>query len=206
MTTRAEGTAATRARILDAVLALITEGGVHDTSMEAIASRAGVTRVTLYRTFGSKQALLEGFVLQALADARLDRVDAAHVHPDVRTAVRQVLRANCQMFTHLGGAMPFALELARSDADMRALIDATYHGRRHRAMEVLAARVVTEGAAAPGWTKARIADSLLVLSSHEAYQTLVEHRGRSIDRAADHLYRLAGAFLAEGGYAEGPGR
>ena len=39
--THAEGTAATRARILDAVLAVITDGTVHDASMEAIAERAG---------------------------------------------------------------------------------------------------------------------------------------------------------------------
>jgi AcrR family transcriptional regulator len=197
MTTRAEGVAATRDRILDAVLAVITEGRVHDASMEAIAKRAGVTRVTLYRTFGSKQALLEGFVLHTLAQARLDLVDAAHAEPDVRTAVRQVLLTNCRMFASLGGAMPFALELARSDRDMRAFIDATYHGRRHRAMETLAARILAEGASAPGWTKARIADGLLVLSSYEAFQTLAHHRGRSVDRAAADLYRLARAFLAD---------
>ncbi len=197
MTTRAARTAATRARILEAVRALHSEGGFHDASMEAVAARAGVTRVTLYRTFGSKQALLEGLAWDLLAQARLDKVDAAHAHPDVRTAVRQVLRANCQMFAHLAEAMPLALELARSDADMRRFIDATYHGRRHRAMEALAARIVNEGAAAPGWTKNRIADALLVLSSHEAFQTLAERRGHSVVRAADLLERLAGAFLAD---------
>ena len=197
MSTRADRAVATRVRILDAVRALLSDGGFHDTSMEAIAARAGVTRVTLYRTFGSRQALLEGLAWDALAQARLDRVDAAHAHPDVRTAVHQVLRANCQMFAHLAGAMPLALELARFDADMRALIDATYHGRRHRAMEVLAARVVNEGAASPGWSKNRVADALLILSSHDAFQTLGEHRGYSVARAAAFLYRLAGAFLAE---------
>jgi hypothetical protein len=79
---------------------------------------------------------------------------------------------------------------------MRAFIEATYHGRRHRAMEALAARVVAEGAAAPRWTRVRIADALLVLSSHESYTTLVEHRGRSVDEAAGDLVRLARAFLA----------
>jgi len=196
VSTRADRAAATRARILEAVRALLSEGAFHDTSMEVIAARSGVTRVTLYRTFGSKQALLEGLAWDALAHARLDRVDAAHAHPDARTAVRRVLRANCQMFADLAEAMPLALELARFDADMRAIINATYHGRRHRAMEVLAARVVNEGAAAPGWTKKRIADALLVLSSHEAFETLVEQRGHPVDKAADSLYRLAGAFLA----------
>ena len=156
-----------------------------------------MTRVTLYRTFGSKQALLEGFVLHTLAGARLDLVDAAHAEPDVRTAVRRSSSRIARMFAYLGDAMPFALELARSDPDMRAFIDATYHGRRHRAMEVLAARVVAEGAAVSGWTKPRIADSLLVLSSHEAFHTLVECRDRSVEQAAKDLYRLAAAFLVQ---------
>ena len=195
MTTRADRTAATRARILDAVRALLSEGAFHDSSMEAIAERAGVTRVTLYRTFGTKQALLQGLTWDALAEARLDRVDAAHTHPDVRTAIRDVLRANSQMFAQLAGAMPLALEIARSDADMGAVVNATYHGRRHRAMEILAARVVNERAAAPGWTKKRIADALLVLSSHEAFETLVEHRGYTADRAGDLLFQLAHGFL-----------
>ncbi len=196
MTDRAGRSAATRTRIVDAVRSLLREGHFHDASMEAVAARAGVTRVTLYRTFGSRQALLEGLAWELLADARLDDVDAAHAHPDVRTAVRHVLRANCQMFAHLAEALPLALELARSDAGMRTLIDATYHGRRHRAMEALAARIVREGAAAPGWTKRRIADALLVISSYEAFETLAEHRDHSVDGAADLLFRLAGAFLA----------
>ena len=197
MSTRAERSAATRARIVDAVRTLLGEGAFHHASMEAIAGRAGVSRVTLYRTFGSKQSLLEGLAWDTLAQARLDRVDAAHAHPDVRVAVRQVLRANCQMFAHLAEAMPLALELARSDADMRAVIEATYHGRRHRAMETLAGRVVTEGVAVPGWTKKQIADALLVLSSYEAFQTLVERRGYTVDKAAESLYRLACAFLTD---------
>ena len=197
MSTRAEQAAATRARILDAVLALLNEGNFHDTSMEALADRAGVTRVTLYRTFGSRRALLEGLAWHIAGHARLDRVDAAHALPDVRAAVRQVLRANCQMFSQLGEALPLALELSRSDIDMRAFIDATYHGRRHRAMETLAARVVNEDAASAGWTKKRIADAMLVLSSYEAFATLVEHRGYSVSEAAESLFRFAGVFLAD---------
>ncbi len=197
MSARADRVAATRARILGAARALLTEGRFHEVSMETLATRAGVTRVTLYRTFGSKRDLLEGIFWDAVARARLDRVDAAHADRDVRAAVRHVLRANCEMFASLGDAMPLVLQLARGDADMGAIIDATYHGRRHRAMESLAARVVAEGAAAPGWTKKRIADALVVLSSHEAFETLTAHRHYSPKTAADLLYSLASAFLVE---------
>ena len=197
MSARADRAAATRTRILDAVRALVSEGVFLDATVEEIAARAGVTRVTIYRTFGSKHELLEGLSWHMLAKARIDLVDTAHQHPDVRVAVRRVLRANCRMFADLAEGMLIALELSRYDADMRAVIDASYHGRRHRSMEALAARVVKEGAAAPGWARNHIADALVVLSSHEAFQTLVERRGHSVDAAGELLYRLAGAFFAQ---------
>ncbi len=195
MSTRAEQAAVTRTRFLEAVRALRRDGAFHEASMESIAARAGVTRVTLYRTFGSKRDLLEALAWDSLAQARLDQVDAAHAHPDVRVALREVLRANCRMFAELGEMLPLAIELARSDPDMQAIVGATYHGRRHRAMERLAARIVREGVAAPGWTRGRIADALLLLTSYESFETLVNHRGRSVSAASDVLYRMAGAFV-----------
>jgi len=195
MTTRAERTAATRARIVDAARALLQEGQFHDASMEALATRAGVTRVTLYRAFGTKRELLEAVFWDAVTRGRLDRVDAAHAHPDVRTAVREVLRANCQMFAEFGDSLPLALELARTDPDMHAIMNGTYHGRRHRAMEGLATRIVNEGAAREGWTKKRIADALIVLTSYETFHTLIEHRGYSVGRAAQFQFQLARAFI-----------
>ena len=195
--TRAEGVAATRARILDAVLAVITDGTVHDASMEAIAERAGVTRVTLYRTFGSKQALLEGFVLHTLAGARLDLVDAAHAEPDVRTAVRQVLLriAGCSPTSVAPcpspSSWPAPIRTCARSSTRPTTADGT--GRWRSSPPGSLPKVPRLS----GWTKTRIADSLLVLSSHEAFHTLVERRGRSVDQAAKDLHRLAAAFLVQ---------
>lgn len=196
MTTRAEQAAATRAGILAAVHALHREGAFRDATMDTIASRAGVTRVTLYRAFGSKRELLAAMAWDLLARARLDRVDEAHTEKDPRAAVREVLRANCELFAGLGDAMPVALELVRSDAAMSDLVAATYHGRRHRSMEALAGRLVRAEASRPGWTTGQITDALLVLSSYEAYETLVQHRRATPDEAAALLDHLAGGFCA----------
>jgi AcrR family transcriptional regulator len=56
-------------RILDATLALAAESGVRRLTVEEVASRAGVGRVTVYRRFGSKQALMDS--LAARESARL---------------------------------------------------------------------------------------------------------------------------------------
>jgi AcrR family transcriptional regulator len=56
-------------RILDATLALAAESGVRRLTVEEVATRAGVGRVTVYRRFGSKQALMDS--LAARESARL---------------------------------------------------------------------------------------------------------------------------------------
>jgi AcrR family transcriptional regulator len=197
MSKRAAKTAATRGRILAAARDLVREGSFYAASMEQLAARAGVTRVTLYRTFGSRQAVVEGLFWEMLAAARLDRIDAAHQLPDVRQAVQGVLHAYAEMFDTLGESMPLALELARSDANMRSIMDVTYQGgRRPDAMARLAGRIVKEGVAADGWTRKQIADSLMVLSSYEAYETLTHLRGYSSTKAADFLVKMASVFLA----------
>ena len=194
---RAQQADATRRRILDAALALLKDGAFHEATMDEVAARAGVTRVTVYRTFGTKDALLQAVTWDELGRARLDRVDAAHAIEDVRVAIRRVLEENCRMFTELGTSMPLSLELARRDPDVAAVVDATYHGRRHRSMEVLAGRVAEAGLRAPGWTTKRVADALLVLTSYEAFDTLTARRGSSPKEAARTLFALTAAFLVD---------
>jgi AcrR family transcriptional regulator len=55
MTTKRERT---RERLLDAALALFAEQGYDATTVTQIAQRAGVTEMTFFRTFGSKEGVL----------------------------------------------------------------------------------------------------------------------------------------------------
>jgi AcrR family transcriptional regulator len=57
---RALGRARTRDQILDAAIALLEEVGFAATTIAAIAARAGVQRLTVYRHFPDDGALLEG--------------------------------------------------------------------------------------------------------------------------------------------------
>jgi AcrR family transcriptional regulator len=56
------GSAGTMARLLDAVSEAIAAEGV-DIPMESVAARAGVSRMTLYRYFGSRQEMLIAVLL-----------------------------------------------------------------------------------------------------------------------------------------------
>lgn len=52
----------TRAALMRAGLELLAERGYKGTTTHAIAARAGVSEVTLFRQFGSKKALLQAAV------------------------------------------------------------------------------------------------------------------------------------------------
>lgn len=73
----------TTERILDAALEQFELEGIRRSSVEAIARRAGVTRVTVYRRFPRKDALVEAVVerearrLVAEVDARTSRIEDA---------------------------------------------------------------------------------------------------------------------------------
>ena len=63
---RRQKAAETRWRIMDAALAEFTERGYHDTTMGAIAERAGVAVQTVYLGFRTKSGLLEDLVGNAV--------------------------------------------------------------------------------------------------------------------------------------------
>jgi AcrR family transcriptional regulator len=72
-------------QLLETAEAVFSERGVHATSMEEIADRAGVTKPVLYDHYGSKDRLVAAVVERAgsvLAAAVLDAVTAA-VSPEV---------------------------------------------------------------------------------------------------------------------------
>jgi AcrR family transcriptional regulator len=58
-TLREEQAAQTRARILEATVALLAEGGEGEVAMPEVAARAGVSLRTVYRNFPSRDALLD---------------------------------------------------------------------------------------------------------------------------------------------------
>ena len=207
MGVRAERVAETRTRILTAARDLLAEGAWHNSSLDAIAVRAGVSRATVYRVFGDRHAVVEALTWRELSSAQLDRVDAAHAIANPTQALHEVLRANCRMFEQLGDGLPLAIELARRDPDVAAIVNATYHGRRHAAMERLATRLVKAGHARSGWSTEAITDALISITSFEVFETLVTRRAHTRGSAAERLVDLTAAFLADPpAAASGPSR
>jgi AcrR family transcriptional regulator len=91
MVARAEAAQATATRVMEVALALFTEKPYEDVSLEAVAERAGVTKRTVLRRFGSKEELF----VQAMEHGgreEMRRRDAVPVG-DVAAAVASVIES-----------------------------------------------------------------------------------------------------------------
>lgn len=121
---RAEATAATAERILEASAELLLHA-VEDLTLEAVAERAGVSVQTILRRFGSKEGLTDATIRHVRPRVRTHR-DAAPVG-DVAGAVETLL-------VHYAGWGEFSLRMLSIEARSATAAAVVREGRAyHRA-------------------------------------------------------------------------
>jgi AcrR family transcriptional regulator len=114
-----------RGRILDTALELVGRHGLAELSMDELATRAGVSRATLYRLVPGKEALFAELVrtyspfepIAAVLETMGERPPT-----EVIPAVAHAMAA--AMDGHMGLLLQLLLELSRSDPDRHAGTDA----------------------------------------------------------------------------------
>lgn len=191
---RAVQAAETRQRIIDAARELIVEGGIGDTSLDAVARRAASTRTTVYHQFGSREELLLAVMNEALDRADVREVRKALQHRDPVQAMRRTIRASCR-FWAVGHALFAQVKaFALVDAEM-ATIDALKEGVRRGHITNLAGRLFDEGNLRPGCSKRKALDTLLFVMSFETFDQLHRRSGMSADAASAALIDLASRAL-----------
>lgn len=128
--------ARSKAAILDAAVGLLLGGGVHDTTVDAIADRARVSKATIYRHWSSRQEL----VIDALAELKPDikvpdtgslRGDLKAITNDLRSHLASPAAA---AFSSLAGA-------AEHDAQLASLRQEFIAARRHPIQVVVEAAI-----------------------------------------------------------------
>jgi AcrR family transcriptional regulator len=117
-------------RILDAALALAAASGLKHLTMDDVARRAGVGRMTVYRRFGSRESLIDALSIRearrclaaiAAAPDPLDPIDERLA--DVFVATLKVIREH-PLLERLARVEPEALlfELTRDDSAVFRLV------------------------------------------------------------------------------------
>jgi len=182
-TPRRPSAQATRRRILDAARGLFVERGYVPTTVEAIASQAGVAIPTVYLAFGTKRALLTELLdIAAVGDqepvAVLERpwVDELRHDPDPQGQLRRWVRGGRDIAVRVAPLWEVARNAAPADPDIAAQL------HRYKTLTLQAHRyfvtvLAANGGLRDGLDPQRAADIVFGLLSHELYRLLVIEQG-----------------------------
>jgi AcrR family transcriptional regulator len=156
----ARSAAPPRERILAAARELFYRDGIRAVGVDAIAAAAGTNKMTLYRHFDSKDALVSAYLEQLAAEGEALWEEARAAHPgDPQAQLRMLLKRVSQFADECSGRgcalANAAVELAEREHPARKIIEA--HKRRSR--ERLSALCREAGYAHPE----RVADELFLL-------------------------------------------
>ena len=205
MSARAEAIARTRQQIIDAAARQV-RASPEPLTLTGVAARAGVSRATIYRHFGSVTDLLDGVAADLLARAGYGQLLAALELPDPTDALSHVITAGTGIWASDPALVRNLTALARTQPEALPVITQLEQGRL-AAMEHLAGRLHQAGRLRPGLTPARAVDLLLVTTAFAAWDELVTSRNRSPATATAAIVDLAiRAVLGAGdGGATAPG-
>jgi AcrR family transcriptional regulator len=164
--------AAKRAQVVQVAVRLLHESeNAAAVSMEAVAAAAGVTRLTIYKQFGSRRGLFEAVFDHRAAKGGLSRISEAVMIEDPRQALDRLVEIFCAFWAseHAVGRLQ---DLAASDSEFAEAIDAR-NERRRQAISVLAARA---GGPAQANHGRDAVDLIFTLTSYATYSSLRPNR------------------------------
>jgi len=166
---RQAASAETRSRILDAARSLLSDERTATFTLDAVAERADVARMTVYNQFGSKRRLVEALADDLAARGGIARLPAAFQAADPWRGLELLVEVFVGFWEserlairRLRAFSALDLELAGANRDLR----------RRQAIEVVVGRLATETGRPAGGEKGRLIDLLWVLTGFESYEHL----------------------------------
>lgn len=158
--------AETRMRLITAALDMLGDTGGQAVSLDAVARAAGVTRLTVYNQFGSRNGLLEAAFDAVAEQGGLSNLASAMAMPEPRAALAHVVGTFCDFWmSHEGLGGIFAA--AATDAELSQAL-AVRNERRRALLGIL----VDRHDIPDGRSKADIVDLLFVLTSFATFTAL----------------------------------
>lgn len=198
--------------ILQTAEALLLEKGYHETSMEEIASRVGISKGTVYLHFASKEdmmfALLERGMRSFLRS--LDAILAATVTPHMK--LQRIIE---HIYGNMGGKHLQLLSAMFHSPDFRSHLMESWQSQKHALWEEPMKRMaaVLDEGKATGEFDTALPTPVLVsllgsLLTPQSYHRLVIRQGMPLDEVVRHVSRFffkgIAATGADGSLCESP--
>jgi len=175
----------TRARIIAAAGSLLGgPKGAGGFSLEAVAKKAGVTRLTVYKQFGSRRALLEEVFDDMAACYGFPDLARVMNDPDPHHALRRVVAFFCDFWSSDTPALLRLHSAGASDPDLEESVRERNERRRHLLMELVRRMAAASSPRVKARTK-DLVDVLFALTSLHFFAQLT-----SAGRAAAAARRL----------------
>lgn len=167
--------ARTRTAIVDATGRLLRSGDLGSTTMEAIATEAGVAVQTVYAAFGSKPGILLALLERLEADADPDRLasDLATGHSP-REQLGALVAYHRRLFERGADVIAASVGSVATDPDIADHVR-TGHDRRRAAQARIVRRWHRDGALRSGLGVGEATDVLWAMTSPDLY--LLHTRG-----------------------------
>lgn len=187
--------AETKRRLLAAAGEEFTERGYAAATVERIARRAGVTVQTLYLAWGSKRALLHGYIEGALTDSA--GPPEGVVERFIGLGAHDLIRELAVTIGHVAERSATAWKLYRdaagADPEIAADWQELHELRRGTVSKIV--RMIPVEALRQELDQESATDTAWVIVSPEAYGLLVQTAGYSIARYTDWLATTLRAAL-----------
>lgn len=187
---RAESSAMTRQRIIDAARQVLTSQPLRSFNLSEVAELARVVRSTVYAVFGSREGLLRAVAQDMTERGGWERMREAFRHPDAWVAVRRNLEEGTRMAATEHPVVVAISVLATVDPDA-AVVAAELDEVRLRGLHSLARRLGEQGYLRPELSHEQAVDILWVLSSWTTFDQLYTGRGLDQPAAAERLVTMA---------------
>ncbi len=120
--------------ILDAAVELLSDGGIEAMTMESVATRAGVSRASVYRRYANRVDLMEA-AFHAAAEQKPEPPDTGDVRRDLVQLLTRL--STLLMESDTGAVLPAMLAAARENAEVREALERFTADRRTPTTTVL---------------------------------------------------------------------
>lgn len=163
--------AATRARIVESVRELLSQGKFHDCTVEEVAEHAGVSRATLYQHFSSRVDLVDAICDVMGENPALVGLRESVVLDDPEAALAETVAGSMRFWASENALLAELYGVVAIDPAARDFVDRQRDDRRGE-IERLARNLRRRGRLRPGVSESRAVAQLMLLTSYDTFREL----------------------------------